>query len=235
MYIVSFWPVASALCQKSTLYPLWIIFASTVAIHHNKPNLVHISANMFLIQLPAIWAILLFFAPTSATDLSTLLNALKSSGASKFAQVLESNLKVLVIYLSGEVQIIFAPSDDCSYSVHSGSKRQSTTPSEEQRLLIQPHEDQTALADMSIPPGAPIETKDTSANLNGQAQKVVSDMRNSTTSGVTKRWDSPLRRHEHNYTAPASLLNIFSGIENNVSITRADILYDGGRIHIIDG
>jgi len=79
---------------------------------------------------------------------------------------------------------------------------------------------------MSVPPGVPLPTQDTTGNLGGNPQSVVSDTVNTPGSQIPKRWS--------NTTTPPSLLKIFSGLGNNVSITRADIPYAGGLVHIVN-
>ena len=168
-------------------------------------------------------------APSSAQG-PGLLEALRNAGASQFAAAIESDPASSALYLSSQVQTVFAPADD---TLADYVKRQES-PTQEQQMGIQASGASNYLASINRRPGAPISTKDSSANLGGKSQNVVSDSRNTTSSNSARRGLSLLRRQSSNATLP-SLLSVFSGLGNNVSIIKADILYDGGVIQIVDG
>ncbi|MCJ1388909.1 hypothetical protein MMC18_001760 [Xylographa bjoerkii] len=159
-----------------------------------------------------------------------LFDALRNSGASRFAAAIESDPASSALYLSSQVQTVFAPADD---TVAAYVKRQET-PAQEQASGIQASGASNYLADINRRPGAQITTKDPNANLGGKPQNVVSDSRNTTSSNSAKRAISLLGRQSPNATLP-SLLSIYSGLGNNVSIIKADIPYNGGVIQIVDG
>ena len=169
-----------------------------------------------------------FLISLSVAQAPTLLEVLQSSGASNFAALIASNPSISALYSSSQVQTVFAPSDGSQFpsSLKMNRKRQALTPSQEQLLALQVTQQQNNLSAMSVPPGVPLTTLDTTGNLGGNPVSVVSDTINTPASQVPKRWT--------NTTTPPSLLNIFSGLGNNVSITRADIPYSGGLVHIVN-
>jgi len=103
-----------------------------------------------------------------------------------------------------------------------------------QGLLYHGIKTANTLGDMSEGTGKPLESNDNTANLHGAGQSAVSNPLNVTQSNAAKRWaSSPLRRNANTTSAP-SLLKIFTGLGDDVSITQANIPYDGGLIHIVD-
>lgn len=185
-------------------------------------------------QLQRVLTFLFLTISLSTAQAPALFDALRSSGASKFAASIESDPILFDLYNSSQVQTVFAPSDDTGAKV----KRQET-PAQEQSGGLQTSGSLNTLADMNKRPGAQIPTRDSQANLGGRPQSVVSDSRQTGSTGSIKRGASPLRRDNQNTTVPSNttfppLLSIFSGLGNNVSIIRADIPYDGGLIHIVD-
>jgi hypothetical protein len=169
-----------------------------------------------------------FIISLSVAQVPTLLEVLQSSGASQFAALIESDPTISALYLSSQVQTVFAPSDGSKFpsSTKGNGKRQPLTPAQEQLLGLQVTQQQNNLSAMSVPPGVPLPTQDKTGNLGGNPQSVVSDTVNTPASQIPKRWS--------NTTTPPSLLKIFSGLGNNVSITRADIPYAGGLVHIVN-
>ncbi|MCJ1384262.1 hypothetical protein MMC17_007378 [Xylographa soralifera] len=181
-------------------------------------------------KLQFVSIFLFFIVPPSFAQAPGLFDALRISGASQFADTIESDPVASALYLSPQVQTVFAPVDD---TVAAYVKRQET-PAQEQQAGYQASAASNYIANINRMPGAPITTKNTNANLGGKAQSVVSDSRTTSSSNSTRKGISLLRRQSLNATLP-SLLNIFSGLGNNVSIIKADIPYDGGVIQIVDG
>jgi hypothetical protein len=167
---------------------------------------------------------------TSAQALPSLIDALRNAGSSKFAKLIEADPNIASIYISNQVQTVFAPTDNAvgeSFASSCRGKRQILLPPEEQTLLLHATQRQTDLQNLrTLPGGSQIVTKDTSANLMGQPQSVVSDARDTTPSPGIKRWV--------NASMP-SLVKISSGLGNNVNVIKANIPYCGGLIHITDG
>jgi hypothetical protein len=180
-------------------------------------------------RLLPIAAILSFLIASSVAQLPTLLDALKSSGAKQFAQVIENSPTLLAFFTSSQVKTVFAPVDTSDDETSSSRKKR---------------DDPTALLDQQQQGEADQDkAKDLAGKSHidkkGGAAVPMNTTRSSTTSttspGPTKRWVSPLHRREDNDTKPTSVLRLFSGLGNNISIIVADIQYDGGIIHIVDG
>jgi hypothetical protein len=169
---------------------------------------------------------------SAAVEATTLIEALQGAGASEFATRIESDPTVAAVFFSSDVQTVFAPIDGCAYPSQRKGKRQTNN----QNLLYHGIKQSNKLGDMSAGSGKPMQSNDKSANLDGAGQSAVSNPLNVTQSNVAKRWaSSPLRRNSHsNTTSTPSLLKIFTGLGNNVNIIQADILYDGGVLHIVD-
>jgi hypothetical protein len=227
----------------------------------------------------------------SATTLPSLLDALRASGASAFADQITTEPNISALYLSDQVQTVFAPKDNAySYSFHGPGKRQALTPAQEQALLLQCTKDLATLQKMrTLPGGAKITTHDNSTKLNGTGQNVISDARPKNTTNAKRDISSPFYSSTWTRSAPSasttspfylstwtsstfswvnttrphgsptwtssrcpstwtssywpptptpspsSLVQIYSGLGNSVNVIQADIPYDGGIIHIIDG
>ncbi|KAG9228852.1 FAS1 domain-containing protein [Amylocarpus encephaloides] len=155
-----------------------------------------------------------------------LVDALKNAGASQFASLITSDPIIASLYLSSNVGTVFAPIDSSSPS---RMKRQS--PEERQKLKYQSTRQTNHIGDINKPPGKPLDTNNDDANVGaGNQQKVVTNPQDGTGNSSMKRGVIGRRS---NMTMP-SLLNIYSGLGNNVSIIQAGIPYDGGVIHIVN-
>ncbi|MCJ1476870.1 hypothetical protein MMC13_005539 [Lambiella insularis] len=176
--------------------------------------------------------VLVFLSVTSqaVAQAPALLDALRNSGASKFAAAIEADPTAAALYLSSQVQTIFAPADETL----DAALRQELTPAQEQNMGIQVSGNLTNYANAHRRPGIPLPTKDTVANLGGKSQVVVSDPRTATNISRAAKGDAFLSRHDQTSNLP-SLLNIFSGLGNSVGIVKADVPYTGGLIHIMNG
>jgi hypothetical protein len=146
-----------------------------------KPSIV------FAISLTAVLS-------TSAQTLPSLLDALKASGASMFADQIEADPTIAALYLSDQVQTVFAPRDNTySYDSNSLGKRQSLTPAQQQALLLQCTQGQATLQSMrTLPGGSQIVTQDHSAKLKGKGQSVISDARKTNTTKTKRDISYPL-------------------------------------------
>jgi hypothetical protein len=125
----------------------------------------------------------------SAQTLPSLLDALRASGASTFADQITADPTIAALYLSDQVQTVFAPKDN-PYGDNSAGlrKRQSLTPAQQQALLLQCTQGQVSLQSMrTLPGGSQIVTQDSSAKLKGKKQSVVSDPRPKNTTKTSKR------------------------------------------------
>ena len=125
----------------------------------------------------------------SAQTLPSLLDALRASGASTFADQITADPTIAALYLSDQVQTVFAPKDN-PYGDNSAGlrKRQSLTPAQQQALLLQCTQGQVSLQSMrTLPGGSQIVTQDSSAKLKGKKQSVVSDPRPKNTTKAAKR------------------------------------------------
>jgi hypothetical protein len=125
----------------------------------------------------------------SAQTLPSLLDALRASGASKFADQITVDPTIAALYLSDQVQTVFAPKDN-AYGDNWArlGKRQSLTPAQQQALLLQCTQGQVTLQSMrTLPGGSQIVTQDNSTKLKGKKQSVVSDARPKNTTKTAKR------------------------------------------------
>lgn len=140
-----------------------------------KPSIV------FVVSLTAILS-------ASAQTLPSLLDALRASGASMFADQIDADPTIAAVYLSDQVQTVFAPIDDAyAYNFTRLGKRQSLTPAQQQALLLQCTQGQATLQSMrTLPGGSNIVTQDHTAKLKGKAQSVVSDPRPKNATKPTK-------------------------------------------------
>ena len=137
---------------------------------------------VFVISLTAVLS-------ASAQTLPSLLDALRAAGASQFADQIQVNSTIAALYLSDQVQTVFAPKDSAWGSNSTGlGKRQSLTPAQQQALLLQCTQGQASLQSMrTLPGGSQIVTQDSSAKLKGKKQSVISDARKKNTTKTTKR------------------------------------------------
>jgi hypothetical protein len=188
------------------------------------------TSSAMLSQSVLIFLLTLF--TSSCAQVPSLLEALQNAGASQFAAMIESDPTSSALYLSSQVQTVFAPADDNVTSPAYIKRR--NTPTQEQQLGLQASGASNYLSDINSGYGVPISTKDTNATLGGKPQNVVTDTRNTSSSSTTRRSISLLNPRSSNSTL-TPLLSIFSGLGNNVSIIKADIPYAGGVIQIVDG
>ena len=157
-----------------------------------KPSIV------FVISLTAVLS-------ASAQTLPSLLDALRASGASMFADQIEVDPTIAALYLSDQVQTVFAPTDNAySYNFHDLGKRQSLTPAQQQALLLQCTQGQATLQSMrTLPGGSQIVTQDKSAKLKGKKQSVISDARKTNTTKAK-------RDFTHSFYPPSGTANVSS-------------------------
>lgn len=156
---------------------------------------------VFVISLTAVLS-------ASAQTLPSLLDALRASGASMFADQIEVDPTIAALYLSDQVQTVFAPTDNAySYNFHSLGKRQSLTPAQQQALLLQCTQGQATLQSMrTLPGGSKIVTQDNSTKLNGKKQSVISDGRKTNTTKAKR--DFTRSFYPPSWTASAPSVNI---------------------------
>jgi hypothetical protein len=120
----------------------------------------------------------------SAQTLPSLLDALRASGASTFADQITADPTIAALYLSDQVQTVFAPNDNA----YSAGLRKRLTPAQQQALLLQCTQGQATLQSMrTLPGGSQITTQDTSTKLKGKKQSVISDPRPKNTTKAAKR------------------------------------------------
>lgn len=209
----------------------FLIFGLLPGKHTNRHSELYLQSLSPKMRTPYF----LFFSAiisSAAVEATTLVEALQSAGASDFATRIQSDPAIAAVFFSSQVQTVFAPIDGSAYPSQRKGKRQTNN----QNLLYHGIKQSNNLGAMSAGSGKPMESNDKSANLNGAGQSAVSNPLNVTQSNAAKRWaSSPLRRDSHsNTTSAPSLLKIFTGLGNNVSIIQADIPYDGGILHIVD-
>ncbi|KAJ8130816.1 hypothetical protein O1611_g2812 [Lasiodiplodia mahajangana] len=184
------------------------------------------------------WAIALSFLSITALAVSQstlgLIDTLVASGASKFASSIQSDPDVLQMYLSGEFQTVFAPSDSVFDSI---IQERALSPRERQQAAFQATKGEVNLGIASRTlPGSILETANKSPQLDGQGQKVVVDTRPSNVTNLTKRWNPQfsLRQRQRSIDATPSLLKVTAGLGNTTNVIKGDIPFDGGIIHITD-
>ncbi|KIX96219.1 uncharacterized protein Z520_07997 [Fonsecaea multimorphosa CBS 102226] len=165
----------------------------------------------------------------------------ESAGAAKFAALIASDPVVSAAYAAG-VPTVFAPTDQYIDSSPMNvtarlRKRATLTPAQQQQLLLHATQSQSEINGLRTPPGAVVPTKDTTANLKGSTQKVVSKPKNNTKTTSSRRWvgGPALLPRQDNTSAVDTLVDIQSGLGNSVGIITADIPFNGGLIHTTDG
>ncbi|KAI1102226.1 FAS1 domain-containing protein [Jackrogersella minutella] len=184
--------------------------------------------------LPQAVAFLLMGIVASAASQS-LVDVLVASGASKFADLIQSDSETLQLYLSGDVKTVFAPAD--SSLGNETLKMRDLSAADQRAAAFQSSRATTNLESASRSlPGSTLETNDQAPLLDGRGQRVVIDTRPLNVTSPTKRWSpTNFRRQtsETNGTTP-SLLRISSGLGKIANVIEGDIPYDGGIIHITD-
>lgn len=173
----------------------------------------------------SLFALAIIFS--AAVEAVTLIEVLQSAGASDFAAQIESDPTVSALFSSSQVQTVFAPIDG---SVVPQSQRKAKRQSADINLRFHATTTFNTLGEMSEGSGLPMESLDNNANLGGLGQSIVSNPLNVIQNTTAKRWIS----RSTNTTSKPSLLKIFTGLGNNVSIVQADVPYDGGLVHVID-
>jgi hypothetical protein len=161
---------------------------------------------------------------SSIAQAPALSDALKASGASDFANLIESDPTVSAIYLSSQIGTVFAPADGISPPASRIKVKRDLNTTAQQQLAIQAGQGVSNVSDFNDPPGAVQGTGDPNSNTGGSTPVVSSP-----NAGLppSKRWA--------NTTSLPALATIFSGLGNNVSITKGNIPYNGGLIHIMSG
>ncbi|OAP55316.1 hypothetical protein AYL99_10289 [Fonsecaea erecta] len=177
--------------------------------------------------------------PSPSPTLPSLNDALIAAGAAKFAALIASDPVVSAAYAAG-VATVFAPTDqyiDSTVNTTRLRRRATLTPAQQQQLLLHATQSQSEINGLRTPPGAVVPTKDTTANLKGSTQKVVSKPKNSTKTTTTssKRSLPTLLARQDNSSTVDTLVDIQSGLGDSVGILTADIPFNGGFIHTTDG
>ncbi|KAI0157939.1 FAS1 domain-containing protein [Hypoxylon sp. FL1284] len=177
-------------------------------------------------------------ASVASQSLPGLMDALKASGASKFADFIQSDPDLLQLYLSDQVKTVFAPCDlapEPTFDNETLTDRDLNTPKGRAGGLQSSSETTSLGITSRTRPGGLISTNEQSPLLNNQPQKVVADTRSPNETSPIRRWisSSGVRRRA-NETAPPSLLRIASGLGNIANVIKGDIPYDGGVIQLMD-
>lgn len=188
-------------------------------------------------MLPQLWSSVLLLigiaALTASQSLPGLIDALVASGASRFADLIQSDPQLQQLYHSEQVQTVFAPSD--LYVDERTLGERSASPADIRRASFQCSQQRTRTDVASREQtGMDVETNDKKESLDNRGQKVVIDTRPSNTTRPTKRWtSSSISLRRDNETA-APLLRISAGLGQITNVIKGDIPYDGGIIHITD-
>jgi hypothetical protein len=157
------------------------------------------ASNVFLISLTAVLSV-------SANTLPSLLDALRASGASAFADQITADPNITALYLSDQVHTVFAPRDEAYSYSYNGPGKRALTPAQQQALLIQCTKDQATLQSLtSLPGGTQIVTQDNSTKLNGTGQSVVSDARPKNTTNAKRDISLPLYSATWTRSAPSAI------------------------------
>jgi hypothetical protein len=135
-----------------------------------------------------------------------IFQAIADAGASQFAQLIQSDPETKAVYTSGRVRTVFAPADVPSL------RRRSLSLEEQRKAILHASDDEGDICSYRTLPGKKVRTLDSSANLAGHAQSVVTDARQNT----------------------AGLFKVASGLGATVNAIRGDIPFTGGLIHIVD-
>lgn len=172
--------------------------------------------------------LLLSLTSTSvATQALSLLDALRHANASIFAQQIQSDPNISALYLSKDVQTVFAPVDSSSLT-----RLRVRAPGDQSNYQYQSAKDMTRWSEYNSLPGEETATNFKSDRLKGDnSQKVVS---HGTGNSANNKKRSVFPRQNVN-NATVQRVKISSGLGNNVSIIQGDIPYDGGIIHLVDG
>lgn len=216
------------LCILSIALP---IFSSVTA--HYIPEVPH-SAWSSPASHPGSWQEWHPPPPPPPPSPPSLFAALEAAGATKFAALIQSNPNISAIYLSDQVQTVFAPTDAYidDAMVRLAKRQSSLTPAQEQQLLLHADQQQSDIDTLDTPPGKVVTTKDSTANLKGNTQKVVSKPKSNSTS--SKRSTDSLQPRQGD-TSPTTLVDLYAGLGNSIGILTGDIVYAGGLIQTTDG
>ncbi|KAI0382526.1 FAS1 domain-containing protein [Hypomontagnella monticulosa] len=186
-------------------------------------------------MLPQLWTSVLligFAALTVSESPPGLIDALIASGASRFAELIQSDSQISGLYFSDQVGTVFAPSDLYIGNVTLGER--SASPEQIRAASFQCAQQTTSTGLASrMRPGSTIETNDKRVLLNNRGQKVVVDARPRNLTNPTRRWaSSSIAIRQDNETEP--ILRISAGLGQITNVIKGDIPYDGGLIHITD-
>lgn len=178
------------------------------------------------------------------SQILSLLDALKTNAnAATFARTIEENPNLRAVFLSPTTRTVFAPSDDAleKLSFHHNHSLFSRQSGDAAAGSYQACLTDESLGQIGANPGAVLTqqpaappaggvTGATSTSISGPLpRKVVSKPPEPLNANFTKR----ATHQDHNSTQ--NPIRIFSGLGNIVNITKGDIPYDGGRIHVVDG
>ncbi len=190
-----------------------------------------------MLPIPRVTVLVLAGIVASATSqsLPNIIDALVASGASQFADFIQSDPEVLQLYLSEKVKTVFAPSDlSLDNDIILGLR--DLSPADRRVATFQSARGTTSLGSASRSlPGSILETNNETPLLDGGGQRVVIDTRPLNSTSPTKRWSSNSNSRRHANGTATSLLRISSGLGKITNVIEGDIQYDGGIIHITDG
>lgn len=159
-----------------------------------------------------------------------LLATLRSSNASLFADVIESDPSLSALFLGPDVRTVYAPIDSVLAKIPASRRalqlRQDDGQAEEAQNSYHASKEQSdASTERSVPRGNVKEAASDSVPSNrgrGRNQVIVED--NGLAGGNRRRQEQ----------VPPSI-KIFTGLGNSVNVVKPRIDYDKGSIYIIDG
>lgn len=169
----------------------------------------------------------------------TVFEALQSSNAGLFAQWVEQDPGLAPLYNSSQVQTVFAPVDDAFRAFNESGKlsslrrllvRQAGLPSDQGQMQACNNANQlNGQSGDEDPLGRQIDTLFPSSNPDRKQPVIMPPPSSNNRNGTSSK-----RKRQNNNSTTQSF-QFYSGLGNSVSVVQADIPYDGGVIHTLDG
>ncbi|PCH05597.1 Hypothetical protein PENO1_021370 [Penicillium occitanis (nom. inval.)] len=169
----------------------------------------------------------------------TVFEALQSSNAGLFAQWVQQDPGLAPLYNSSQVQTVFAPVDDAFRVFNESGKlsslrrllvRQAGLPSDQGQMQACNNANHlNGQSGDESPLGRQIDTLFPSSNPDRKQPVIMPPPSSNNGNGTS----SKRKRQINNSTIQS--FQFYSGLGNSVSVVQADIPYDGGVIHTLDG
>lgn len=182
------------------------------------------------IKMSRISISLILYLMASTSFAADLLSTLRSSNATLFADTIEGNTALSALFLGPSVRTVFAPVDSVLAKIPPSRRalmiRADDQDKQKQNSFHCTDQQSDESTDRSVPREVDTASDEVPSRRGGGKKQAIVMV-----DGKPKPSGDGNQRRQDN----APLLQLVTGLGNNVTVLKSGISYDGGSIYTIDG